>query len=123
VDWGGRLPSNGIDLKDLLSEPCTTSTRPLTVYALLNLGVIESLANGVLSATDALRLFFHADNCLFVRNHLRDKLANKIMSHGTQLPDLFTILPADEAHREFHRELATMRALCLKLLDDKRLVA
>jgi hypothetical protein len=112
-----------MDLKDLLSAPRATSTRPLTVFALLNLGVVESLASGVLSATDALRLFFNADNCLFVRSHLRDKLADKIMSHGTQLPDLFTILPAEESHREFHRELGTMRALCLKLLDDKRLVA
>jgi hypothetical protein len=112
-----------MELKDLLSEPRATSTRPLAVFALLNLGVIESLASGVLSATDALRVFFHADNCLFVRNQLRDKLADKIMSHGVQLSDLFTVLPAEEAHRQFHHELATMRALCLKLLDDKRLVA
>jgi hypothetical protein len=28
-----------------------------------------------------------------------------------------------EAQREFQRELATMRALCLKLLEQKRLVA
>jgi len=45
------------------------------------------------------------------------------MSHGVQLSDLFTVLPAEEAHRQLHHELATMRALCLKLLDDKRLVA
>ena len=87
------------------------------------LGIVESLANGLISAADALRVFFHADNCLFVRNHLRDKLADKIMSHGVQLPDLFTVLPAEEAHREFQRELATIRALCLKLLEAKRLVA
>jgi hypothetical protein len=112
-----------MELKDLLSDSRATSARPLAVFALLNLGVIESLASGVLSATDALRLFFHADNCLFVRKHLRDKLADKIMSHGTQLPDLFTVLPAEEAHRQFHYELATIRALCLKLLDDYRWVA
>ena len=45
------------------------------------------------------------------------------MSHGVQLPDLFAILPPEEAHREFHRELATMRTLCLKLLEGKRSVA
>jgi hypothetical protein len=112
-----------MELKDLLSDSHATSTRPLAVFALLNLGVIESLASGVLSATDAVRLFFHADNCLFVRRRLRDKGADKIMSHGTQLPDLFTVLPAEDAHRQFHHELVTMRALCLKLLDDKRLVA
>ena len=112
-----------MDLKDLLSEPRGTSTRPSAVFALLGLGIIESLANGLLSAADAVRVFFHADNCLFVRNHLRDKLADKIMGHGVQLPDLFTVLTTEEAHREFQRELATMRALCLKLLEDKRLVA
>ena len=39
-------------------------------------------------------------------------LTDKVMSHGVQLPDLFEALPADEAHRQFQRELATMRALC-----------
>jgi hypothetical protein len=60
---------------------------------------------------------------LFVRNQLRSKVADKIMGHGVQLPDLFDALPIEEAHREFHRELAIMRALCLKLLEEKRLVA
>jgi hypothetical protein len=63
------------------------------------------------------------ENCLFVRKHLRDKLADVIMSHGVQLPDLFEALPPDEAHREFQRELATMRSLCLKLLEEQPLVA
>jgi hypothetical protein len=85
--------------------------------------MIESLANGVVSATEALRLFFHVDNCLFVRKHLRDKAADAIMSHGVQLPDLFEALSTKEAHREFQRELATMRTLCLKLLEEKQLVA
>ena len=84
---------------------------------------IESLANGSLSATNALRVFFHTENCLFVRKQLRDKTADAIMSHGVQLPDLFDALPREEAHREFQRELATMRALCLKLLEEKQLVA
>lgn len=112
-----------MDLKDLLSESRGTSTRPSAVFALLTLGIVESLANGLLSATDALRVFFHADNCLFVRGHLRDKLADKIMKPGVQLPDLFSVLTAEEAHRQFQRELATMCALSLKLLEDKRLVA
>ncbi len=98
-----------MDLKVLLSEPRGTSTRPAAVFALPTLGIVESLANGLRSATDALRVFFHADNCLFVRGHLRDKLADKSMSRGVQLPDLFTVLTAEEAHREFQRELATMR--------------
>jgi hypothetical protein len=45
------------------------------------------------------------------------------MSHGVQLPDLFEVLPPEEAHREFQRELATIRSLCLKLLEGQRLVA
>jgi hypothetical protein len=115
--------SDAIDLEALMFESSRASARPLTVFALLNLGVIESLANGVISASDALRIFFHADNCLFVRKNLRDKRADRIMSHGVQLPDLFTVLPAEEAHRELHRELAVMRGLCLKLLQGKRSVA
>ena len=45
------------------------------------------------------------------------------MSHGVQLPDLFAVLPPEEAYREFQRELATIRSLCLKLLEAQRLVA
>jgi hypothetical protein len=42
------------------------------------------------------------------------------MSRGVQLPDLFECLAAEEARREFYHELETIRALCLKLLGDKR---
>jgi hypothetical protein len=45
------------------------------------------------------------------------------MSHGVQLPDLFEALPMAEAQREFQRELAIMRTLCLKLLEQKQLMA
>ena len=92
-------------------------------FALLCLGIIESLTNGLMSVTDALRLFFHAENCLFVRKHLKEKIADQIMSHGVQLPDLFDALPAEEAQREFQREVATMHSLCLKLLEDKQIAA
>ncbi len=90
---------------------------------MLNLGIVESLANGLMSATDAVRLFFHADNCLFVHKHLRDKMADEIMSRGIQLPDLFEALPTDEAQREFQHELTSIRTLCLKLLEKKHRVA
>lgn len=99
------------------------AAQPLALFTLLTLGMIESLANGLLSATEAVRVFFHMENCLFVRKHRRDKTADTIMSHGVQLPDLFEALPREEAHREFQRELATMRTLCLKLLEEKQLVA
>jgi hypothetical protein len=110
-------------LQPLLAVSAAKPARRLGLFALLALGVIESLANGVLSATDAVRLFFNAENCQFVRKELRDKTADRVMSHGVQLPDLFDALPQDEALREFQRELATMRELCLELLGKKALVA
>jgi hypothetical protein len=112
-----------MSLKTLLAASGGTPAQQLVLFALLNLGIIESLANGLLSATNALQVFFHTENCLFVRKQLRNKTADAIMSHGVQLPDLFDVLPAENAHREFQRELATMRALCLKLLEEKQLVA
>ena len=112
-----------ISLKTLLSASGETPAQQLTLFALLNLGMIESLANGLISVTDALRVFYNGENCLFVRRQLREKTADEIMSRGVQLPDLFAALPIEEAHREFQRELATMRSLCLKLLESQRLVA
>jgi hypothetical protein len=91
----------------------------LELFAFLNLGLVQSLASGVLSPTEAVQRFYHADNCLYVRKRLRTREANEIMSHGVQLPDLFDCLPAEDAQREFYHELETMRALCLKLLEKK----
>jgi hypothetical protein len=87
------------------------------LFALLNLGLVQSLASGVLSPTAAVERFYHADNCLYVRKHFREKEADAIMSHGVQLPDLFEGLPVEEAQREFYHELETIRCLCLKLLE------
>ena len=112
-----------MDLQALMSAEERTPPQSKALFALLNLGIVESLANGLMSAADAPRLFYHADNCLFVRKRLRDKAADEIMSRGVQLPDLFEALSTDEAQREFQRELATMRGLCLKLLEKKPLVA
>src|SRR5437867_78873 len=95
-------------LENLLTRANGTSKERVALFALLNLGVVESLASGLVSASDAVRLFFHADNCQFVRVRLRNKTADTIMSHGVQLPDLFDALSAEEAQREFQRELATM---------------
>jgi hypothetical protein len=115
--------NHAMQLESLLADKTATAEQPAAVFAFLCLGVIESLANGLMTATDGVRLFFDADNCLYVRKEMRDKLADKIMSHGVQLPDLFTVLPAEEAQREFQHELSTMRALCLKLLDEHKRVA
>ncbi|MEE8583393.1 MAG: hypothetical protein V3T83_00925 [Acidobacteriota bacterium] len=89
----------------------------LELFALLNLGLAQSLASGILSATDAIRRFYNAENCIYVRKHLHNKEANAIMSHGVQLPDLFECLPAGEAQREFLHELEAIRSLSLKLLE------
>jgi len=103
-----------------LSEISGNPTQRLRYFALLNLGIVQSLASGVISAAEALRLFYNADNCLYVREHFRNKKADAIMSHGIQLPDLFEVLPADEASREFFHELETMRSLCMNLLTTRR---
>lgn len=115
--------NDSMDLKTLIAAPKGTSTPSKALFALLNLGIVESLSNGMMGAAEAPRVFYHADNCLFVRKHLRDKTASEIMSRGVQLSDIFEALPADEAQREFQHELATMRGLCLKLLEKKPLVA
>lgn len=115
--------NSGISFKILLSEAGREPDRQLALFALLSLGVLDSLSNGLMSATEAVRLFFNAENCLFVRRFLGEKIADEIMSHGVQLPDLFETLSAEEAHRAFRHELATMRSLCLKLLEEKRLAA
>ena len=106
-----------------LSEASSNPAEQLEYFALVNLGLVESLATGILSATEAIQRFYHADNCLYVRKHLRNKEANAIMSHGVQLPDLFEFLPAEEAQREFYHELEAIRSLCLKLLEKERAVS
>jgi len=115
--------NNTMSLNALLPAAGGLPAQQSVLFALLSLGMIESLANGLIGATEALQVFFNAENCRFVRKQLREKLADAIMSHGVQLPDVFEVLPPEEAHRQFQRELATMHALCLKLLEGKQLVA
>ena len=103
-----------------LSKTSPDPTQELELFALVNLGVVQSLASGVLRPTEALQRFYCADNCLYVRKQLRNKEADRIMSHGVQLPDLFESLPVEEAQREFLHELETMRHLCLQLLEKQR---
>ncbi len=115
--------NNKIDLRILLSNSDRTPDEKLTLFVWLNLGIIESLTNGLLTATQAVRIFFNAENCLFVRQGIAERNADVIMSHGVQLADPFDALPSEEAQLEFQRELATMRALCLNILEEKRLAA
>ncbi len=90
------------------------------LFALVNLGLVQSLASGVLSPSEAVERFYHAENCLYVQKHFRHKAAHTLMSHGVQLPDLFESLPAEEAQREFYHELEIMRSLGLQLLEKRR---
>jgi hypothetical protein len=104
----------------LLSEVPGNPLQQLELFALVNLGLAQSLASGILSPAEAVERFYHSDNCHYVQKHLRKREANEIMSRGVQLPDLFECLGEEEARREFYHELETIRALCLKLLGDKR---
>ncbi|HEX9455149.1 MAG TPA: hypothetical protein VGA27_12335 [Candidatus Binatia bacterium] len=104
----------------ILSAVPGNTQQQLEIFALLNLGFVQSLASGVLTPTEALERFYHADNCLYVQKHFRKREANAIMSHGVQLPDIFDALPAEEARREYYHELETIRVLCLKLLGEHR---
>ena len=119
--WG---PMNEcIRLSKVLIVRGEESAEHLALFALINLGLIESLANGILTATEAVRLFYRAEHCMFVRKHVANKTADQIMSHGVQLSDLFEALPTEEAFREFQHELSAMRSLCLKILDTEKQVA
>jgi hypothetical protein len=82
--------------------------------------MVQSLVSGVISASEVIQLFYNAENCLYVREHFRNKRVNAIMSHGVQLPDLFEALPAAEASREFFHELETTRSLCMNLLATRQ---
>jgi hypothetical protein len=104
----------------LLSTAPGNLQQQLELFALVNLGLVQSLASGVLSPTEAVERFYHADNCVYVQRHFRKREANTIMSRGVQLPDLFEALPAEEALREFYHELETMRILWCKLLGEHR---
>jgi hypothetical protein len=112
-----------IDLRTVLEATGRARPEQVALFALLNLGIVESLSNGLIGAAECVRLFFHADNCIYVRKALRLKAADEIMSHGVQLPDLFDALPTDRAQREFNRELAKLRSLCLELLGRRRSAA
>ena len=112
-----------LELQNLLAAVDQRLADPGTVFALINLGLIESLASGLIGATEAVARFYFADNCLAVRKILKDKTADRIMSHGVQLPDLFDCLPIEDAQREFLHELALMKDLCLQLLERGRKAA
>jgi hypothetical protein len=112
---------NKINLKGLLSR--RTTEQKLALFAWLSLGICDSLTDGPLSPAEAVRIFFNADNCLFVRKHLKEPNAEEIMSRGIQLRDLSEALPAKRGRDEILRELKRMRLLSLNILEQKRLAA
>jgi hypothetical protein len=111
-----------IDLQQLLTQTEAPARRRAS-FALLTLGVAESLAAGALSPSDAVRDFFNADNCLYVAHGLGDEASNEIMSRGVQLTDLFDALSEEAANRELDAEIARIRALGLTLLKGEPIAA
>ena len=104
----------------LLSEHRGSRALQIEFFAIVNLGIVQSLATGALTPDEAVQRFYHAANCSYVRRTLRSKEANEAMSRGVQLPDLFDAVHAEEARREFYHELEAIRVLCLKLLARGR---
>jgi hypothetical protein len=111
----GRQPAR-INLATTMKH----APEPLTLFALLNLGLAQSLASGVLTPDEAVERFYHAANCLYVRRHVRNNTAEIIMSHGAQLADLFGLLTGAEARRELYAEIEKIRSLSLRLLAAAR---
>jgi hypothetical protein len=115
--------NNKIILETLLSGADKTLEQKLALFAWLNLGLVESLVEQQLRPIDAVRIFFHGENCLFVRKGLADHTADEIMSRGVQLADVFDVLPPDEAQLRFEEQLKQIRDLSLAILEQKQLAA
>ena len=115
--------NKSMNLRAVLTAAGEAPASQLELFALLTLGILESLENGFVSPADAILVFFNANNCHFVRESLPDKAADEVMSRGVQLPDLFDALPPSESAQEFQAEIAVIRRICLGLLEEHRLVA
>ena len=105
-----------LKLESMLGGRSTTDRQALEAFAVLNLGIIESLRTGTINPDEAVSRFYNAANCLYVRRKLKNAVCDEIMSRGVQLPDLFVILSRSLARRQFAVELNTLGKLCLKLL-------
>lgn len=112
-----------IDLEGLLGTAPGMLAERTEVFALIVLGLLDSLESGVLGCSEVVPLFFHAANCRFVEIHLQCADTIEVMGRGSQLPDLYDALDSTEADRELAVEITAMRARCLAMLADGRLVA
>ena len=117
------MTAGPLSLESLLPAVTGDASRHLEIFALLTLGILDAMDEGVLSPESARDRFFTGENCLFTKRAMRHADVDAIMSRGVELPDLFDALPYDEALREAKVEIASMRAACLRLLDAQRRVA
>jgi hypothetical protein len=106
-----------------LAKITSGQEEPLALFAVTSLGIIDSLASGSLTPTQAVQAFFHGKNIRFVKTKLDDSRAAEVMGRGVQLADLFDAMPVEEAHREFQHELQAMKTLCYELLEAERAAA
>lgn len=88
----------------------------LTVFAALNLAMVQSIDRRGAALDEVTSGFYNAKNCLYVKRSLRQKDAEDLMSRGVQLADLFAALPRKQAEAELKREKDAMRGICNKLL-------
>jgi hypothetical protein len=105
-----------LKLESMLGGRSTTDRQALEAFAVLNLGIIESLRTGTINPDEAVARFYNAANCLYVRRKLKNPVCDEIMSRGVQLPDLFLVLSPSAARRQLSGELNALGRLCLKLL-------
>ena len=110
-------------LEPLLNSAGTDEPQQMALFAMVQLGVIQSIQSGLLTPSEAVGFIYHGENCFYIHQHFPDSTADVIMSHGIQLPDLFEVLPPEVAQRELYRELEIIRTLCLQLLDTQPLAA
>ena len=88
-----------VDIHTLLPR-ATDKDQKIAYFALLSLGVIESLAGGAISASRAVQMFFNADNCLWLIMQFR--LVPKLSIGG--IPDsTYTPYPHRKAGQEVLR--------------------
>ena len=62
-------------LRVALSELSGSLAQQLELFALVNLGLVQSMASGVLTPTEGVERFYHAKNSLYVQKHFRRKEA------------------------------------------------
>lgn len=65
-------------LRVVLSELSGSVRRQLELFALVNLGLVQLMASGVLTPTEAVERFYHAGNFLYGQKHFRRKEAQMI---------------------------------------------